>query len=659
VISIGMDSPLFPFRHARAILALLGISFTAAAQTHALKGTVESAERPIAGAKVALYEAGQSKTAHGRILATTFSDGAGGFELNFALGNRGGGTGVLYVTAEGNNSAAASRRAIKHSPIALATVLGDSNETPQNFVVNERTTVATAWAMAQFMNGFDISGKSPGLQNAAATVRNLVDLMTGEAGSVLANPPNGAETSTLAEFNSLANLLSVCVSEPEGAACGSLLSLAAPARGKMPSNTLEAALDIAHNPTHNAAALFQLSQSSNEYIPALRNTPDAWVLAVKYVGNGHEFDGPGNMSVDLHGNLWITNNYDGAIAACGGKQLIELTPTGEDAPGAPFSGGGLDGAGFGISIDPKNNIWVGNFGFEGNQCTNHPAANSVSEFTSEGVPVSPSMSASSGGGYTGQGTINGPQATQSDFEGNIWVANFGTLDNTNPGTTITEFVGGDPNQVKSLTNLGLERPFDIAIDAHNTMWVTSRDNNKVVHFAQDSSIIASYSGAAFQSPLGIAIDSLGNAWVTNQTGGSITEIDTHGATHVFQGGGLRGPWGIAIDGNDNVWVANFVGAQNSLPQIRDESVSEFCGARVKNCPAGLKTGDPISPSAGFTSEALQRLTGIVIDPSGNLWVPNNWKRIPIQINPGGDGMVEFIGIAGPVRAPRIGPPQQP
>jgi hypothetical protein len=630
--------PLFPsFMRARVILALLSISFTAIAQRQTLNGRIVSGENPVTGATVTLYEAGHSKNA--RLVATAVSNATGFFQMNFALANRGE-RDVLYLIVEGDHSAGLSGKAKGHSPIALATVLGDSNELPENIVVNERTTVATAWAMAQFMNDFKIAGKSPGLQNAAATVRNLVDLSNGDVGSVLANPPNGTRTSTLATFNSLANLLSVCVNAADDAACGNLLSLATPLGDKMPSNMLGAALNIAHNPTHNAAALFQLSQSTSEYAPALTKAPDAWILAVKYVGNGHEFDGPGNMAVDRHGNLWITNNYDGSVVACGGKQVIELTPTGEDAPGAPFSGGGLDGAGFGISIDPKNNVWVGNFGFQGSGCTNPPPANSISEFNSEGVPLSLSS------GYTGQGTISGPQATQSDFDGNIWVANYGTLDNSKPGTTITEFVNGDPNQVKTFSNFGLVHPFDIAIDAHNNIWVTSRGNNKVVHFGQDGSIIASYTGAAFQAPLGIAIDTLGNAWVTSQTGASITEIDIHGTTHVFQGGGLEGAWGIAVDGNDNIWVANFVG----------EAVSEFCGARVKNCPSGFKTGDPISPRTGFTSEALQRLTGIVVDPSGNVWVPNNWKRIPIQINPGGDGMVEFIGVAGPVAAPRIGPP---
>ncbi len=137
--------------------------------------------------------------------------------------------------------------------------------------------------------------------------------------------------------------------------------------------------------------------------------------------------------------------------------------------------------------------------------------------------------------------------------------------------------------------------------------------------------------------------------MANLRGSSITEIDTQGATHVFRDGVLQGPWGIAVDGNDNIWVANFVG----------QAVSEFCGARVENCPEGLKTGDPISPGAGFTSEAAQRLTGVVIDPSGNLWAADNWKQIPIPTNPGGSGMLELIGIAAPVKAPRIGPPQQP
>ena len=46
------------------------------------------------------------------------------------------------------------------------------------------------------------------------------------------------------------------------------------------------------------------------------------------------------------------------------------------------------------------------------------------------------------------------------------------------------------------------------------------------------------------------------------------------------------------------------------------------------------------------------------DPSGNLWITNNWKNVPIpDANPGGYEMVVFVGAARPTRTPLIGPPR--
>jgi hypothetical protein len=133
---------------------------------------------------------------------------------------------------------------------------------------------------------------------------------------------------------------------------------------------------------------------------------------------------------------------------------------------------------------------------------------------------------------------------------------------------------------------------------------------------------------------------------------SVTEISPSGDTFTlsnFTGGGLTLPWGIAVDGNDNIWISNF----------GRKRVSEFCGARPENCPAGLKTGDPISPAGGYSSDGLTRNTGVVIDPSGNVWLANNWMEVPIQTNPGGREMVVFVGLAAPVKTPMAGPPRQP
>ena len=164
-------------------------------------------------------------------------------------------------------------------------------------------------------------------------------------------------------------------------------------------------------------------------------------------------------------------------------------------------------------------------------------------------------------------------------------------------------------------------------------------------------------------PMGVTIDSVGNVWVSNSTiislpcaacdffedygtlDGedeaffSVMKLDSEGnQVGLLKDGGLRIPWGLAVDGNDDIWIANFDGYR----------VSHLSGAN----------GEPIAPD-GYHSDALQRNTGVSIDPSGNVWLTNNWLPVPVPTNPGGDGLVMFIGLAAPVKTPLIGPVQQP
>lgn len=62
-----------------------------------------------------------------------------------------------------------------------------------------------------------------------------------------------------------------------------------------------------------------------------------------------------------------------------------------------------------------------------------------------------------------------------------------------------------------------------------------------------------------------------------------------------------------------------------------------------------------------SSDALVRNTGVQIDPSGNVWLTNNWIQDAFffQTNPGGHELVVFIGLAAPVNTPLIGPPSTP
>ena len=99
-----------------------------------------------------------------------------------------------------------------------------------------------------------------------------------------------------------------------------------------------------------------------------------------------------------------------------------------------------------------------------------------------------------------------------------------------------------------------------------------------------------------------------------------------------------------------VMVANFDG----------QRLSQLCGPREEGaCPPGKTTGDPISPDRGYDFDGLVRNTGVQIDPSGNVWLANNWKTVLVPTNPGGHQMVMFIGLAEPVKTLLIGAPERP
>ncbi|WP_406194367.1 NHL repeat-containing protein [Kitasatospora sp. NBC_01560] len=632
------------------------------------RGVVRSGDTPLGAAEVTLYRAGRRPGEPAEALARARTDAEGRFRL--AYHRPADPRAVLYLFAERGRG----------GPVGLAAVLGAPHPYPE-VVVNERTTVAAAYAMARFAGaaglpgaaggpgGAGISGGYPGLQNAAAITHNLADLADGGVARVLATAPNGPETSTLPAFNSLADILAGCVA---GQTCEELFRLARRPGQPEPANTFEAAVAVAHAPGEHVAELFALAAVRPLYRPALPAAPDAWTLALRYTGNGHELNGPGNLAFDADGNAWVANNYqyaaDPRTSVCGGRSLLRFTPTGEDAPGAPYQGGGLYGAGYGVALDPKGDVWVGNFGFQGAGCPLDPDQlhRSVSQFGPDGTAKSPADGWRSGG-------IVQPQGTIADRDGTIWIADCG-------GRSVTVLPHGDPQAARRIAppDGALVKPFDLAVDGDGRVWVSGNGSDSLVQLSPEGEPVRTVTGGGIKNPLGVATDSRGNAWVANSgvvplpcedgtaagladavrdvrqrvPGASVTMVRPDGTTpeQPFVNDGLFLPWGIAVDGDDTVWVANFGGHR----------VAQLCGTRLSACPPGHRTGQPISPPAtGYTFDGLTRNTAVQIDPSGNVWLANNWQTVPLPTNPGGRELVVFIGLAAPVCAPLIGPPEQP
>ena len=640
-----------------ALLAPIAAASPLSAQSTTLHGRVVTGATALEGFDVTLYAtSGGGGPPDTLATATTAADGT--FDLSYeAPANAGA---VLYLLASNTTPPP------DPGAVTLASVLGRA-PIPADVVVNERTTVASAYAMTQFTENGALAGRAPGLQNAAGMVRNLVDLSSGDISPVLAGSPNGSDTSTRETFNSLANMIAACIASP-GTQCPALFGAATPPGKPAPANTFQAMVDINLNPWQNVPTLMALSSlPPAPYQPARSSAPDAWTLALRFVGDGVSMDGPGNIAIDHEGSLWVTNNYEFKPTAvqpvCGAENLLRFSPTGEYVAGSPYTGGGLSGAGFGIDIDPFGDVWVANFGFAAPppDCPEpfQPVHNTVSQVRHDGTPVSPGSTARSGagGGYT-QGGIAFPQGTVSDDQGNIWIANC-------QGDSVTQYPGGDPNRAQELTDIGVSKPFGVARTTSQDIFVTGVASDTVAELRPDGSPApgSPFSGGGLSHPLGVAVDSRDNAWVANSgfvdipcpqvnvgsLGGSVTLI-ANGQPTNFTGGGLTIPWGIAVDGNDTVWVANFAGKR----------LSQFCGADPSKCPAGFTTGQAISPAvSGYGFDGLVRNTGVAVDPSGNVWLCNNWKEVPIQANPGGYEIVTYVGVAAPVTRPAPRPrPQQ-
>ncbi|QHS63590.1 NHL repeat-containing protein [Chitinophaga agri] len=147
------------------------------------------------------------------------------------------------------------------------------------------------------------------------------------------------------------------------------------------------------------------------------------------------------------------------------------------------------------------------------------------------------------------------------------------------------------------------------------------------------------------------------------------------------------PWGVKIDRKKTVFLANFgrdegeragdhtldLQARFGVTMLRDPA--DPASAKLLTLPTGgsevmlanghplygnqtrpgkpilLVKGEPVpTPVRMKCYQPIMRLTSTNIDGAGNLWCMNNWKPaalVDVLSNPGGDGVVIFLGIAAP------------
>ncbi|MGW4438679.1 NHL repeat-containing protein [Streptomyces sp. NPDC004596] len=620
---------------ATTALALTGLpAATPPSTTPTLHGTVTSEGKPLPHADVTLFAGdrqGVRKLGH----ATTNTKGAFQARSTERTGS------VLYVDAAPRGDRSLRLRSV----VGFGPGGGLPQRRESAVTVNEFTTVAATYALAQFTGRRGITGPSPGLQNAAATSYNLADPVSGRPGKVVTDQNNGGKNDTLATLGTLANLVSLCAPGADPGRCHDMLRLATPRHGTAPADTAQAVLNLAHNPRLATGKLYALAGRAQVYTPALAAAPQAWVLALHYAPP--DVYAPGRMAIDAKGNVWASNNW------LPGTRNPSPYVTVQDAVGnptlnSPISGGGMKAGAWGIAIDHDGSVWVPSYG-----------GDAMAKYSSSGKPLSP------GTGFK-NGDLNHPQGTAVDQKGNVWIANFYGLKGSRGQGSVIVYPHGDPSKAITIKGGGLDHPFSIQIDGYGRAWVTNARLNgaKLLdtrlprgHAGGSVTVIGpdfkptSFSPIKDPSldwPLGLAVDSKNNVWVPAFVSNSVIEIGPSGKiTGAYKLATAIAPWSVAIDGSDRVWVAGF----------GSPSVSVLCGVNTSACPPGSSTGSLLTPPHGYRSNSIQHLTAIQLDQSGNVWLANNWSELAPPT--GGNGLVELIGVATPVCTPLSPVPSRP
>src|SRR6516225_3689806 len=449
-------------------------------------GRVQAAGSPVAGSTVTLYAAGEDKPVQ---LAQAKTNDDGDFKLDVGAEQlKGASDKVLYLVARGGTPKAAAAKG-PNDAIALLTVLG--SERPKTATVNEFTTVASVWTGAQFLEGDVLSGPQLGLRIAAGNVPNFVDLSTGGYGTTIQDALNSGQTPTMANFATLANVLAGAVTQVKPDATRKFLAAATPRSGKAPADTLTALEGVARDSGYKPERLFELLDAFYPvpkgrnlrpvpFMPYLTWVPSAWVLPLKFTGGG--LSAPGKMMIDSKGNVWAGDNFivgaqnqdalwDGNLSkfAPNGRPLSPMT--------SGFTGGGLEGIGFGMAIDADDNVWATCYGTK-----------TIVKFDNSGKPLSPPE------GYNFNGQLGLMQGIIVTPSGDVWALDL-------EKSQVVYLPKADPSKGQLLLQghsldplenpvLG---PFHLAIDQQDRIWISNGGADFVTRFpASDPSRVEKF-----------------------------------------------------------------------------------------------------------------------------------------------------------------------
>jgi hypothetical protein len=574
-------------------------------------GKAFGGQQPITGSVVSVYEAGISYNGGAVFKASTTTDSNGNFSFAANAYTCSKPNSPTYIVAIGGNPGGVPAG---NPNIALLASLGAcSVAQTENVTLNEVTTVATVFALAQFINttlgsGFvtEIGGGAAG---SGTYNRGLVAAMNNTVPALVSIAQGTANTSSTAngltitlesaKLNTMANILAACINSAGQTSlsetttnCGMLNSLTNATNDYYrPYNTIQAALMMALYPYHNVGGLFNLSSAAPPFV-GLGTAPNDWTLAVSYntssfgVGVNGSASSRTSMSLDIDTTqrIWFPSTMSGAngLGYFDPATLTFHGPYGSayvshpqyvaiDTNGTAWTADINSNSIVGIStttLTPTANYSLNvtkailqNIFLAGNNSVEVPFSGSTTDLQiaqvvigsksfSQTADVIAGLGANVTGGFSDRATENYYAASGSGTPCYLITSTNGDSGTYRYTTTSSPCYSGGMTQ-NSYNN--------------NTTAVMTTSDNNVCYYSLFLTSKCVTPSATLNAPQGIATDGADNLWIANSGNGSISTMG--GANLSFanvspiayihdanNGGTLSNPYALGIDGAGNVWT---------------------------------------------------------------------------------------------------------
>jgi len=226
-------------------------------------------------------------------------------------------------------------------------------------------------------------------------------------------------------------------------------------------------------------------------------------------------------------------------------------------------GNGEEGYVTGVAIDSKDQAWFCKKGKD-----------PIQVYTTEGKFVR----------SWGDGLFDSPHSLRIDYEGNIWVADFGlhVVRKFTPEGELLSTLGIYGEKGEDETHLN--QPTDMAITRKGDVFITDGyGNRRIVHYDKHGKFVKSWGQygsepGSFILPHSIIVDSKGRLYVGDRNSGRIEVFDQNGKL-LDQWSNLIMPWGMSTNAKDEIWICgsspHWWMRNGKYPEYKDQVFMRF------------------------------------------------------------------------------------